>query len=105
MSDEDRRRFQQVGGYDQFRRQFPDLLRKPAPLEQLYGPYIVTATKADRSEEIKQEGGGIYAFGPFATETEAQQFYSKVIAHPDWVAEEVPFLNKPEVFGTGDERL
>ena len=88
-----------------FRSQPPVSTSKPAPLEELYGPYIVTAAKADRAPEIKEIGGGVYPFGPFATQTEADEFADRVKADPDWELLEIPVLNKPEVFGTGDERL
>lgn len=123
MSEEDRRRFEGVGGYKKLARAmgleptrrptyadvYPELVGKPdpkpAPLEELYGPYIVTAARADRPKEVAEAGGGIYPFGPFATETEAQLFAGKVLDNPFWELLEIPVLNKPEVFGTGDERL
>ena len=68
-------------------------------MTDFYGPYVVTAYKANQQAEE------LYVFGPFNTEKEAQAFFVKVQSHPGWEPEEVPVLNKPEVFDTGNERL
>lgn len=73
----------------------------PDPLSRIYGPWVVTAYKANR--QVKD--AGLHIFGPFATEEEFDAFTAKVEADPEWELSEVPVLNKPEVFGTGDERL
>ncbi|HWI68643.1 MAG TPA: hypothetical protein VNS88_09710 [Nitrospiraceae bacterium] len=65
------------------------------------GPYIVMAAKVGRDAK----DAGYHAFGLFVTEDEAAAFVDKVTASPDWEVGEIPVLNKPEVFGTGDERL
>jgi hypothetical protein len=65
------------------------------------GPYVVTAYK--RNRRIKN--AGLHLFGPFITEEDAQKFADKVAQHPDWQLEEIPVLNLPSSFGTGDERL
>jgi len=70
-------------------------------LMDIYGPYVVTAYKVDR--QIKD--AGLHHFGPFESEDEAQTFADTVASHPEWELSEVPVLNKPEVFGTGEERL
>lgn len=63
--------------------------------------YVVTSYRVNRI--IKEVG--LHVFGPFASEREAQAFADKVDANPKWELSEVPTLNKPEVFGTGEERL
>jgi len=70
-------------------------------MADIYGPYVVTAYKADR--QIKD--AGLYIFGPFDNEDSAQIFAENLTQKPEWELSEVPVLNKPEVFGTGEERL
>ena len=70
-------------------------------MSDIYGPYVVTAYKARRP--IKN--AGLHVFGPFSSEDEAHHFSNYVDAHPEWELSELPVLNKPDVFGTGEERL
>jgi len=70
-------------------------------LMDIFGPYVVTAYKVDR----QLKNAGLHIFGPFESEDEAQIFADSVASDPDWELSEVPVLNKPEVFGTGEERL
>jgi hypothetical protein len=70
-------------------------------LMDMYGPYVVTAYKVNR--QIKD--AGLHVFGPFDSEESAQTFSDSVASDPDWELSEVPILNKPETFGTGEERL
>jgi hypothetical protein len=81
--------------------QYPDLIGKPGPKPDFDGPYVVTAAKADR----KIKDAGFYHFGSFDTLDEAEKFVSKVVDNPEWELGEIPVLNKPEVFGTGNERM
>jgi hypothetical protein len=67
----------------------------------LFGPYVVTAYKADR----RIKNAGLHVFGPFDNEESAQTFADSVASDPEWELSEVPILNKPEIFGTGEERL
>jgi len=62
--------------------------------------YVVTAYKADRP----LKNAGLYVFGPFS-EGEAQAFSDSVASNPNWELSEVPFLNNPDSFDTGEERL
>lgn len=63
--------------------------------------YVVTAYKADR----RIKNAGLHIFGPFGNEEAAQKFADKVAENPDWQLEEIPVLNIPASFGTGEERL
>lgn len=71
------------------------------PLSRLDGPWVVTAARTNRA--IKD--AGFHVFGSFATEREYEDFVGKVTDNPDWELGEIPVLNSPEVFGTGEERL
>jgi hypothetical protein len=82
-------------------KQFPDLIGAMQTRGEVLTQYVVTAYKKEKGLENE----GLHVFGRFNSEEEAQHFYTKVIEHPDWEPGEVPVLNNPEVFGTGDERL
>ena len=69
-------------------------------MEDMFGPYVVTAYKANR----KVKDAGLHVFGPFRYESEAQEFADKVTADPNWELSELPVINDPDVFGTGNER-
>jgi hypothetical protein len=70
-------------------------------MTDLSGPYVVTAYKANR----RIKNAGLHIFGPFDNEEEAQAFADRVSADTKWELDEIPVLNKPETFGTGEERL
>jgi hypothetical protein len=70
-------------------------------MSDIFGPYVVTAYKVDR----QLKNAGLHVFGPFPNQESAEAFSDKVDADPRWELEEIPILNKPEVFGTGEERL
>jgi hypothetical protein len=70
-------------------------------LMDIFGQYVVTAYKVDR--QIKD--AGLHVFGPFNGPDSAQTFADTVASDPEWELSEVPVLNNPETFGTGEERL
>jgi len=70
-------------------------------LMDIFGQYVVTAYKVDR----QLKNAGLHVFGPFNGPDSAQTFADSVASHPEWELSEVPVLNKPETFGTGEERL
>jgi hypothetical protein len=93
--------FTRLGGDYYLGDQFPHLIGTMATKDDILAQLVVTAYKSNRT----LKNAGLHVFGPFGSEEEAQRFFTKVINHPDWEPGEVPALNPPEVFGTGNERL